>query len=130
MSESILKFIDYKIDSVDFKLNKNFESENEEIAIAIHVERKVDIRKENFQLSLRAVIGSEEKTQPFKLDVVLVSIFETEGEVELLVDNATAIMYPYLRSFITNVTAMFNIPSMTLPVVNITKMFNDKESKT
>ena len=131
MSESILRFIDYKIDSIKYNLNKGFVAKDDEnVEIAIRLKRTVD-KKDfgNFQLNLRIILGADDDSQPFFLDIVLMALFETESDIDMLVDNATAIMYPYLRNIVANTTNMCNIPTMTLPVVNISNLFDEEKLK-
>jgi len=128
MSESILKFIDYKIDSIKYNLNKGFEpKDGEDVEITIRLKRTIDKNESGrFQLNLRIILGAEDDSQPFMLDIVLMSLFETESDIDMLIDNATAIMYPYLRNIVANATNMCNIPTMTLPVVNISNLFDEE----
>lgn len=128
MLESVLKFVDYKIGDINFKLKKGFVYDLENIEIATKLKRNI-IKGENgqFQLNLYVTLGSEDNNQPFILQVELMAIFETESDIDMLVDNATAIMYPYLRNVITGITSICNIPPIVLPVININKMFEDQE---
>lgn len=40
--------------------------------------------------------------------------------------NGTAILFPYLRSFITTLTSNAGIPPLVLPTLNIQKIIEEK----
>jgi len=60
--------------------------------------------------------------------------FEVESEkrnnnLSLIKSNATAILFPYLRNAVSMLTALSNIPTLTLPVFNIVALFEEYEKK-
>lgn len=65
------------------------------------------------------------------IDITLVGIFENNEENEKLREdintiNTVAIMFPYLRTEMSLVTAQPNFPTIDLPIVNITELINKK----
>ena len=42
----------------------------------------------------------------------------------MAIDNATAIMFPYLRNLLSTITMNGNIPPYILPIVNVSKLFS------
>lgn len=46
----------------------------------------------------------------------------------LMISNTVAILFPYLRSLVTIITANANVPPYTLPVMNINELFAKTES--
>ncbi|NLD50665.1 MAG: hypothetical protein GX660_26275 [Clostridiaceae bacterium] len=73
------------------------------------------------------IFDSDLTDSPFYIFASITGEFEFDGndkiEKQILLDkNAVAIMFPYLRSTITNITSIANIPPLVLPVVNITKL--------
>ena len=72
---------------------------------------------------------------PFDLEVVIKGEFEYsmqsddeyETIKELLSSNTVAILYPYLRSYVSNLTSMSNqYPAYTLPVFNFVEMLKQE----
>ncbi|MBD5585636.1 MAG: protein-export chaperone SecB [Clostridia bacterium] len=122
--------IDFKgitAEEISFKLNR----------IKLNPEDKLDI-KPQFSRQVRKVTGNDklnfvslsvkiestpEEPKPFDINVTLVGIFEVEdvhGEAEerKFVIEATKLVYPYLRSQVTNLTASAYIAPLNLPVIS------------
>lgn len=122
--------IDFKgitAEEISFKLNR----------VKLNPEDKLDI-KPQFARQVRKVTGNDklnfvslsvkiestpEEPKPFDINVTLVGIFEVEdvhGEAEerKFVIEATKLVYPYLRSQVTNLTASAYIAPLNLPVIS------------
>ena len=86
--------------------------------------RRVDANNKIRFIALSVEIKStEESPKPFDIKVTLVGIFELENEVvskeeeRKFVIEATDILYPYIRSSVTNLTAQAYITPLNLPVL-------------
>lgn len=79
------------------------------------------------------VKSTDEKPFPVNLFVAFKAIFEfSESDNELEIDNflktdAVQIMYPYLRSIVTNLTSTAMMPPIILPIVDVSKIFKDND---
>jgi len=82
------------------------------------VEVKFLITEEHFQLS-GTVTGF------FSYDE---SLLETDVK-SLLAGNGLAILFPYIRSTITNLTSAVNLPPLVIPTINILRYVKDKFEK-
>ncbi|MGI6392285.1 MAG: protein-export chaperone SecB [Candidatus Izemoplasmatales bacterium] len=75
--------------------------------------------------------NSRENPFPINLSISLRGVFEfddifDESEVtSFLRKEAVEILYPYLRTLVTNVTTMALMPPIVLPIVDIAKLFPD-----
>jgi len=69
------------------------------------------------------------------LEIELVGFFKFETTLEperiekLLRINATAILFPYLRSIVSSITANSGFQTLVLPIVNIHKMLEQQETE-
>ena len=66
---------------------------------------------------------------PFNTEIIISSIFELVDWEDstrnvMAIDNATAIMFPYLRNLLSTITLNGNIPPYILPIVNVSKLFS------
>lgn len=82
----------------------------------------------NYSVSLQCNIFTDQKE--VEMHVRIVGKFAVDSEDEkvkrqLVSKNTVAIMFPYLRSQITLLTAQSGLPPVVLPVVNIARMFED-----
>jgi len=81
-------------------------------------------------LNLTAIIGQPEDTMPFTAQVSITGRFHVPDLAkakEMMEVNGTAILFPYLRAVVAQLTAAANIPSVLLPTINLVEMFKAKE---
>ena len=84
------------------------------------------------RVTLSARVGAEDDTMPFTAFVSLTGSFtvpEKENAQELMEVNGTAILFPYLRAVMSQLTAAANIPQVILPTVNLVQMLNKRKSE-
>lgn len=112
-------------EELSFKLNR----------VKIEPDTKLDI-KPQFSRQVRKVNGNEKinfialsvkiasteaEPKPFDVNVTLVGIFEVESanesEERSFVIEGTKLLYPYLRTAVTNLTASAYIAPLNLPVI-------------
>ena len=134
-ANSCLQFNGYSVNTIEFKLTNDFP---ENIELQIDPEFSVDLQKNkkekgNYKVSLSFLLESTiEKPLPFRIKVQMTGDFslceETNTEIsqEILIrENTIAIMFPFLRSIIASLTTTANIPTLILPIINITNAFKD-----
>ena len=83
-------------------------------------------------VTLSASVGAEDDTMPFTAFVSLTGSFfvpEKEQARELMEVNGTAILFPYLRAVMSQLTAAANIPQVILPTVNLVQLLNKRKSE-
>ena len=74
-----------------------------------------------------------DSTSPVFVNIVLCGKFEcTNWESDevskiLIRDNATTILFPYLRHAVSDVTTLVGLPPYVLPIVNVAEMFNKQK---
>ena len=134
VAASDMKLINYKVLRTNFELNISFEQKKEKVMIQPNFKR--DIKKINdiqYEIELSIKISPEinKGPIPFSAEVIIAGIFEMkEWEKEdintIAINNATAILFPYLRTLVSNITMNGNIPPFVLPIMNITKLFVEK----
>ena len=114
-------------EELSFKLNR----------VKLNPEEKLDI-KPQFSRQVRKVTGNEmlnfialsvkiqsteAEPKPFDINVTLVGVFEVtdvknENEERNFVIEGTKLIYPYLRSAVTSLTANAYIAPLILPVIS------------
>lgn len=135
--EGVIRFLDYRVTSVTFELNQNYDADKETAGVNIEAKSDFDISDEKTNmiaiLQIR-VFGDEEGNYPFKMNVELEGLFELSSEIKnenirKYYANALSILYPYARAIVSNYTANANVEPLILPTVNIWKMINSKKEK-
>lgn len=136
---AILKFENYFFEDFSFKENENFDSNSDGLDVDFFPKVEVNIlEKENAcVVSIYCRLGDESKINcPFTGEVSLTGIFRVEMDEsdendtnianELLTQNTISILFPYLRSFVSDMTLRTNkYPAFILPPFNILEMVNE-----
>ena len=142
--ESVFQFDTYKVESLDFRLNPDFDGSKfgERIPLSHSIEVVLsiteDLRHGKVTLNSKVFENAGEKNYPFSLDVSLTGYFTTQGamtreELTRFVEiNGTAALFPFLRSTVADVTKTANIQPLILPLINIHNLIekNKKEAST
>lgn len=127
---SVLSFDGFTLEKCNFKRNSTFTEHSESISIASSLWRRVSLVDNGSEVSLGCKIFEDPEANnfPFYLEVVITGRFrllgpiETASERAILADNTSAILFPFLRTFISNVTASGGYPPLVLPIFNVTKL--------
>lgn len=130
--ESILKFESYFVDEITFKRNNKFKLD---ITNPPRVEfniKKSKIENGNnmiIRLFVHIFKDAENNNYPFEMKVSITGIFEvsdTSGKFDFE-PNAIAILYPYVRSIVSNYTVNANIGAVVLPAINVNEMLRQEQ---
>ncbi len=77
-----------------------------------------------FVLQLNVIV--KDKKNKFKINIVTESLFTypEDADIEayktgLFIHNAPAIVFPYIRAYISSLTALAGIPALTLPTLSL-----------
>lgn len=141
--KSFLIFHNYFIDELIFSRNLSYEKKIDADVIKgnFRVEYHPTGMKNKIIVSVTTKLFDEDfskEENPFYLYLTVSGYFEFNDEdkkVEnkladrVLKANSVAILFPYIRSIITNITASANIPPVVLPPINTYKLIDVKENQ-
>lgn len=123
-----INFLNYIVDSMYYKTNTNFDLKSKEIIINEEIYADINIIEEDetAMITLQAKLEESEEV-PFSFDVSIVGYFEFDVEEsdgiqfkDFLKTNAIAILFPYLRTIVSDLTGKSNrFPNYNMPVRNI-----------
>lgn len=134
-----ISFKNYNFSSFSYKENDKLDIENiDTFEVENDFSAKVAFTNEKAYIILDCQIGNDSPKCPFIINVVLKGVFDIEFEnteetdvaelKELLSQNAIAILYPYVRSLVSDVTSKANsFETFIMPVANIAKIMNENE---
>jgi preprotein translocase subunit SecB len=114
-------------EELSYKLNRVRIDPQQRLDIKPQFSRQVRKANDNPKLNFVAlsvkVESTEEEPKPFNINVGIVGVFELEAEPDAqqereFVIEATSLLYPYLRSMVTNLTAQAYITPLNLPIIN------------
>lgn len=127
MNDCILQFYGYSVPKIYFKAGENFGGN--EIQMNVNMTRTVEPlntessdKERHYNVLFFITLGDEENQNGFYADIVVKGHFSSSCN-PFPSDNATAILFPYVRSIVTSICATANIPPLILPVINITDAF-------
>lgn len=137
---SAMQLKDIRLKSLAFEINPNFdENEAPEVfgfAINVNGDSLLDSGQKNARVEVCAQIpGEREKANiPFFIKIIYAGLFKfsddfTKENIESFIRvNCPAIIFPYLRETVADVTRRAGFPPLHLPPVNFVKI-GDGSSK-
>ncbi|MBV2223694.1 MAG: protein-export chaperone SecB [Cloacibacterium sp.] len=97
--------------------------------ISIDFEARGLIRKKETQFFLHLLANVKDEDDNFDISILTESLFsyDSEANVDELINslftvNAPAIVFPYIRAYISSLTALSGMPVLTIPTLNLTKL--------
>lgn len=116
----MIKFLGYKVTEMSFKINETAPNEKN---FQINPKMRFDIKKDAHTLIMGVTVTIDKMQAspvPFELNLHLVGSFgvENENNIEELRIKATSILFPYVRTTITNITTNANMPAYYLPLID------------
>ncbi|MCI1735292.1 MAG: protein-export chaperone SecB [Bacilli bacterium] len=90
------------------------------------------LNKDTALVAVRAAIGDKKKS-PYYLDVIVSGIFECKNyeddpvEKQVMEVNTISILFPYLRSIVTNITSSAQVEPFVLPIINTYEMSDTED---
>jgi preprotein translocase subunit SecB len=133
------KFNNYVIDYINYKYNHKAKIEDKPVEVHFSLGTDVNIDKDNMKsaITLKCNIfeNAEENNFPFSLEIALTGYFSASKDMDLETFtkltryNGTAILFPYLRSAVSDVTKAANVNPLILPVINIANLIKRQEEK-
>lgn len=101
----------------------------EGLELGIHVEHNVkNIADDQYEIILCTTVSDENEN--IYVHVNGKAIFHTQQKnIDILEKNTIAIMFPYIRSYISLITTQPGMAPIVLPAMNIIAMINDQKIK-
>ncbi|MEC1718771.1 protein-export chaperone SecB [Schinkia azotoformans] len=137
--KAVLQFRDYHVLETTYK-NNPYKTVEEEKPLHPNIFFKLDVNPENIS---QAIVGlgielgdSNLKETSFYVKVRISGLFEILSEIDVVNENqiinfykvnAVAILFPYLRSLVSDITSKGSEAPVILPTLNIAAMINENE---
>jgi len=91
--------------------------------------------KDNHTYNLVLTSHIEDADKIIGIDVKMLGVFEYKEDLsdeikeQLFIGNGPAILFPYIRAYVSAMTSLAGISPIILPTVNFAKMAMDKKAK-
>ena len=101
----------------------------DELELGVRVEHSVEnIGEDEYEIVLNTTVSGENEN--IYVNVKGKAIFRTQQKnMDMLEKNTIAIIFPYIRSYISIITTQPGMPPIVLPAMNIIAMVNDQKGK-
>ena len=124
-ANSVLRLKNLFFDHIIFERNVKPKSDKKPFNISVEYSDKNDNLK---QVNLSCLIYKEQ----YKIEISLIGVFEISDDVDfkeiLFRNNTVAIMFPYLRSEISLLTAQPGMAPIVIPPLNINNLLFKEET--
>ena len=137
MKEGIVKFYGYCVENMSYFRNSNYDVLNESIDLSPQFLFKLIISKdipEKYNIIIGTRVGYSNENCPFRAEVVLRGFFEVKGKKyseeelqKIYLINSSAILFPYLRSVLTDITSKSDHGPVILPTFNFHTIIDDSK---
>ena len=131
-TENNFNFLNYRVTKLNFSLNKDFldnpESQNIELSPNINLSYT---KRDGNAVSVDLSIKFKGSKIPFLLEAVLTGFFQFNYDVEdkdlhkLAHINLAAILFPFLRQTVADMTTKAGFPPLLLPPINFVKSYEE-----
>ncbi|HGH0720688.1 TPA: protein-export chaperone SecB [Staphylococcus pseudintermedius] len=130
-------FKNYNFRNFSYRVNENLDIENiDRFEVESDFSAKIAFEDNQAYIIMDCQIGNNDMSCPFIINVELTGVFDIEFEKddaqdikqlkELLSQNAIAILYPYIRSLVSDITSKANsFDTFIMPVANIAKVMKE-----
>lgn len=128
-----LNLYDVYVAKSEFLRQDNYSLDNNKLKFNINVKNSLNDEKSTCKL-VASINIIDEINQSIKIYVEMVGIFglknyqylSESARFDLLHKNTLAILFPYIRSYITNLSSQSGIQSIMLPPININALISRK----
>lgn len=128
-----MRLLRYSVNKIHYEINEKYEA-TEDVGIEVlpQLNRRIEKIDENKVLVLLKCIINQDN-MPFRIEVEVSGAFglenwECDGISRMIAgQNTVAILYPYLRALISNITVNSHMAPYILPIGNIAEMFKEKK---
>jgi preprotein translocase subunit SecB len=128
--KSTFQFLDYVISKS--LLLRGTEKSDGEFNINITPSGIIDKDESRFQLTLDLKLT--DNTEQTVINIEAIGFFSFEGDYKAVENflflNAPAILYPYLRAYISSLTALSGLDTITIPTMNLSGLKDQLKENT
>lgn len=127
------------LEKVTFQVNRDYREEGEPKAISYRIKVDSHINREKTVLSISLGVESPRREEnpdcPFFFDLTMVGVFEFSETVtdelrkQYAAINGPAILFPYVRETLADITRRSGFPPLLLPVMNFVRLAQARAEK-
>tara|TARA_R110002050_G_scaffold300632_2_gene471098 strand:- start:515 stop:925 length:411 start_codon:yes stop_codon:yes gene_type:complete len=132
MEDSKFQFKGFTI--VRSLIERNENESSKKISLGFNPRGFINKKDSNFQLHLGVKIEDDNKSFNIQIEAIANYGFESQGSLDNLSKffyiNAPALLFPYIRAYISTLTNLSGFEPINLPTLNMTKLGEDLQKNT
>ena len=122
--EAQFRFLDFKVVKSIYQIDTQKFKQGGKLDVNFKFPTELDFAQKNLiSFPMEVLIENEDKS--LRIQVGIVGIFESDvdltKEKSFVEISAPAIIFPYIRAYVSNLTSMSGIQPILLPTYNMTK---------
>jgi len=122
--EAQFRFLDFKVVKSIYQIDTQKFKQGGKLEVNFKFPTELDFTQKNLiSFPMEVLIENEDKS--LRIQVGIIGIFESDvdltKEKSFIEVNAPAIIFPYIRAYVSNLTSMSGIQPILLPTYNMTK---------
>lgn len=132
MQKAAFSIINYQFDRVQIDLNNH---KSKDLALAFETKGLYDNENSTFELQFVVNVSNKVAENPFvEISCKGIFKFENVSSFEEIPDffyrNSIAILFPYVRAYLSLVTTQANVPGIILPTLNLSNLETELKNNT
>lgn len=122
--EAQFRFLDFKVVKSIYQIDTQKFKQGGKLEVNFKFPTELDFTKKNLiSFPMEVLVENEDKS--LRIQVGIIGIFESDvdltKEKSFVEISAPAIIFPYIRAYVSNLTSMSGIQPILLPTYNMTK---------
>jgi len=122
--EAQFRFLDFKVVKSIYQIDTQKFKQGGKLEVNFKFPTELDFTQKNLiSFPMEVLIENEDKS--LRIQVGIIGIFESDvdltKEKSFVEISAPAIIFPYIRAYVSNLTSMSGIQPILLPTYNMTK---------
>jgi preprotein translocase subunit SecB len=132
MNNSSFQFKGYKI--IDSHIKQNHDDIANELKLSFIPKGEIDRTQSSFLLTLETTIEDDNNAFTANIKAKATFSFDKDADPEHIDNffyiNAPAILFPYIRAYISTLTTLSGVKPVTLPTLNLSSLGKDLKDNT
>ena len=122
--EAQFRFLDFKVVKSIYQIDTQKFKQGGKLEVNFKFPTELDFTQKNLiSFPMEVLIENEDKS--LRIQVGIIGIFESDVDItkekSFVEISAPAIIFPYIRAYVSNLTSMSGIQPILLPTYNMTK---------
>jgi len=132
MQKAAFSFKNYQFDRVQIDLNNHH---NQDLSVSFDTKGTYLSENQNFELRFVVKVANNREDEPF-VEISCKGIFKFENNTsfeeipDFFYRNSIAILFPYVRAYLSLVTTQANVPGIILPTLNLSNLETELKKNT